>query len=96
MSNLISDADYAELVNYVRLFLQGKDKQVLEVLVRKMETASQALRFEDAAKFRDQIQAIRRVQEQQFVAEDSQDDLDVLGFAQERVGLYPYFDDPPR
>lgn len=84
VSSLISDADYAELVNYVRLFLQGKDKQVLEVLVRKMETASQALRFEDAAKFRDQIQAIRRVQEQQFVAEDSQDDLDVLGFAQEK------------
>ncbi len=84
VSSLISDADYAELVNCVRLFLQGKDKQVLEVLVRKMETASQALRFEDAAKFRDQIQAIRRVQEQQFVAEDSQDDLDVLGFAQEK------------
>ncbi|WP_332399965.1 excinuclease ABC subunit UvrC [Vibrio metschnikovii] len=84
VSSLISDADYAELVNYVRLFLQGKDKQVLEVLVRKMETASQELRFEDAAKFRDQIQAIRRVQEQQFVAEDSQDDLDVLGFAQEK------------
>lgn len=84
VSSLISDADYAELVNYVRLFLQGKDKQVLEVLVRKMETASQALRFEDAAKFRDQIQAIRRVQEQQFVAEDSQDDLDVLGFSQEK------------
>ncbi|EKO3736673.1 excinuclease ABC subunit UvrC [Vibrio metschnikovii] len=84
VSSLISDADYAELVNCVRLFLQGKDKQVLEVLVRKMETASQELRFEDAAKFRDQIQAIRRVQEQQFVAEDSQDDLDVLGFAQEK------------
>ncbi|PXA73994.1 excinuclease ABC subunit UvrC [Vibrio sp. 11986-1-5] len=84
VSSLISDADYAELVNCVRLFLQGKDKQVLEVLVRKMETASQALRFEDAAKFRDQIQAIRRVQEQQFVAEDSQDDLDVLGFSQEK------------
>ncbi|MBC3619958.1 excinuclease ABC subunit UvrC [Vibrio metschnikovii] len=84
VSSLISDADYAELVNCVRLFLQGKDKQVLEMLIGKMEQASQALRFEDAAKFRDQIQAIRRVQEQQFVAEDSQDDLDVLGFAQEK------------
>lgn len=84
VSSLISEADYAELVNYVRLFLQGKDKQVLEVLIRKMEIASQTLRFEDAAKFRDQIQAIRRVQEQQFVAEDSQDDLDVLGFSQQK------------
>ena len=84
VNNLISDQDYAELVNYVRLFLQGKDKQVLEVLIAKMEQASQSLRFEDAAKFRDQIQAIRRVQEQQYVTEDTLDDLDVLGFAQEK------------
>ncbi|MFG0886264.1 excinuclease ABC subunit UvrC [Vibrio sp. CJQ_6] len=84
VSSIISDDDYAELVNYVRLFLQGKDKQVLEILIDKMEKASMGLRFEDAAKFRDQIQAIRRVQEQQFVSEDSMDDMDVLGFAQEK------------
>ncbi|MFY3327599.1 excinuclease ABC subunit UvrC [Vibrio fluvialis] len=84
VSTIISDDDYAELVNYVRLFLQGKDKQVLEILIEKMEKASMSLRFEDAAKFRDQIQAIRRVQEQQFVSEDSMDDMDVLGFAQEK------------
>ncbi|PNQ70958.1 excinuclease ABC subunit UvrC [Vibrio sagamiensis] len=83
VSSLISDQDYAELVELVRLFLQGKDQQVLEQLITKMESASQQLRFEDAAKFRDQIQAIRRVQEQQFVSEDSMDDMDVLGFAQE-------------
>ncbi|ELV8682281.1 excinuclease ABC subunit UvrC [Vibrio fluvialis] len=84
VSTIISDDDYAELVNYVRLFLQGKDKQVLEILIEKMEKASMTLRFEDAAKFRDQIQAIRRVQEQQFVSEDSMDDMDVLGFSQEK------------
>ncbi|EKO3469815.1 excinuclease ABC subunit UvrC [Vibrio fluvialis] len=84
VSTIISDDDYAELVNYVRLFLQGKDKQVLEILIEKMEKSSMTLRFEDAAKFRDQIQAIRRVQEQQFVSEDSMDDMDVLGFAQEK------------
>ncbi|EKO3952266.1 excinuclease ABC subunit UvrC [Vibrio fluvialis] len=84
VSTIISDDDYAELVNYVRLFLLGKDKQVLEILIEKMEKASMTLRFEDAAKFRDQIQAIRRVQEQQFVSEDSMDDMDVLGFAQEK------------
>ena len=84
VSTIISDDDYAELVNYVRLFLQGKDKQVLEILIEKMEKASMTLRFEDAAKFRDQIQAIRRVQEQQFVSEDSMEDMDVLGFAQEK------------
>ncbi|MBE4606215.1 excinuclease ABC subunit C [Vibrio navarrensis] len=83
VSSVISDQEYAELVNYLRLFLQGKDNQVLELLVSKMEDASVALRFEDATRFRDQIQAIRRVQEQQYVSEDSMDDMDVLGFAQE-------------
>jgi len=83
VSSLISDEDYAELVGYVRLFLQGKDNKVMEILIDKMETASQELRFEHAAKYRDQIQAIRRVQEQQFVSEDTMDDMDVLGFAQE-------------
>ena len=83
VSAVISDEQYAELVGLVRLFLQGKDQLVLETLVERMEQASKMLRFEEAAKFRDQIQAIRRVQEQQFVSEDSMDDMDVLGFAQE-------------
>ncbi len=83
VKTIISDEEYAELVGYVRFFLQGKDKQVLEILIDKMETASRDLRFEQAAKYRDQIQAIRRVQEQQFVSEDTMDDMDVLGFAQE-------------
>ncbi|KOO10249.1 excinuclease ABC subunit C, partial [Vibrio xuii] len=57
--SIISDKEYAELVYLVRLFLQGKDQQVLNTLVEKMEQASKTLKFEDAAKFRDQIQAIR-------------------------------------
>ncbi|MDN2481389.1 excinuclease ABC subunit UvrC [Vibrio agarivorans] len=81
VSSVISTEDYDELVGDLRLFLQGKDQQVLTLLVDKMEKASMALKFEDAARYRDQIQAIRRVQEQQFVSEDSMDDMDVLGFA---------------
>ncbi|CAH0526361.1 excinuclease ABC subunit UvrC [Vibrio hippocampi] len=83
VSSIISDEEYTELVNYVRLFLKGKDQHVLQTLVDKMEQASQQLKFEAAAQYRDQIQAIRRVQEQQFVSEQSDADMDVLGFAQE-------------
>ena len=53
------------------------------LVCKKWKWLVKRLKFEDAAKFRDQIQAIRRVQEQQFVSEDSMEDLDVLGFAQE-------------
>ena len=83
VKGLISDEEYAESVNYVRLFLQGKDDLVLNALIQRMDEASQALAFEKAAKYRDQIQAIRRVQEQQSVSNDSAEDMDVIGFAKE-------------
>ncbi|WP_275041002.1 MULTISPECIES: excinuclease ABC subunit UvrC [Grimontia] len=79
VKGIIPDEDYDELVNFTRLFLQGKDRQVIASLVEKMEGASQALQFEKAAEYRDQIQALRRVQEQQFVSQDSDDDLDAIG-----------------
>lgn len=78
VKGLVSDEDYNQQVEYVRLFLTGKDKQVLAGLVDRMEKASLELRFEDAARFRDQIQAVRAVTEEQYVSGDS-DDLDVIG-----------------
>lgn len=80
VKGLVSDEEYEQQVNYVRLFLSGKDNQVLESLVVRMEDASKALKFEDAARIRDQIQAVRRVTEKQFVS-GSSDDLDVIGVA---------------
>ncbi len=77
----ISDEDYNQQVNFARLFLQGKDQQVLEHLVAKMEQASQALNFEEAARIRDQIQAVRAVIEKQFVSNDRLDDIDIIAIA---------------
>lgn len=77
---LVSEEEYQRQVDYVRLFLSGKDQQVLTQLITRMEEASQQLHFEDAARIRDQIQAVRRVTEQQFVSGDSED-LDVIGVA---------------
>lgn len=80
VKGLVSDEEYSRQVNYVRLFLSGKDDQVLNQLVSRMEQASAALRFEEAARLRDQIQAVRRVTEKQFVSNQG-DDLDVIGVA---------------
>lgn len=76
----VSDEEYAQQVNYVRLFLSGDDTQVIDGLVKRMEGASQELRFEEAARIRDQIQAVRQVTEKQFVANIG-DDLDVISVA---------------
>ncbi|QHM75971.1 UvrABC system protein C [Mixta theicola] len=80
VAGLVSEEEYARQTEYVRLFLSGKDDQVLNMLVSRMEQASQALRFEEAARLRDQIQAVRRVTEKQFVSNQG-DDLDVIGVA---------------
>lgn len=80
VSGLVSEEDYKQQVDYVRLFLAGKDQQVVTQLIERMEDASKNLRFEEAGRFRDQIQAVRRVTERQFVTGNSED-LDVIGVA---------------
>lgn len=78
VKGLVGEEEYQAQVDYVRLFLSGKDQQVLSNLVERMEEASSSLRFEEAARIRDQIQAVRRVTERQFVSGNSED-LDVIG-----------------
>lgn len=80
VAGLVSEEEYAQQTDYVRLFLASKDDQVLNLLVKRMEEASIGLRFEEAARLRDQIQAVRRVTEKQFVSNQG-DDLDVIGVA---------------
>ena len=74
----VSDEEYQEQVKLATLFLKGKDQQVMGSLVGKMELAAQALNYEDAARYRDQIGALRRVVEQQEVSGTS-GDMDVIG-----------------
>jgi excinuclease ABC subunit C len=76
----VSDEYYNEQVKLAALFLRGKNTQVISTLVGRMEEASKSLNFEAAARYRDQISALRKVQEQQFVA-GTQNELDVFGFA---------------
>lgn len=80
VEGLVSEEEYAQQIDYVRLFLSGKDDQVINQLVSRMETASRDLKFEEAGRLRDQIQAVRRVTERQFVSNNG-DDLDVIGVA---------------
>ncbi|AUX72338.1 excinuclease ABC subunit UvrC [Erwinia pyrifoliae] len=78
VEGLVTEEEYARQIDYVRLFLSGKDDQVLNQLVTRMEQASRELRFEEAGRLRDQIQAVRRVTEKQFVSNQG-DDMDVIG-----------------
>ena len=81
VAGYVSDEEYNQQVEFARLFLQGKDNQVLEHLIQKMEQASRELNFEQAAHLRDQIQMVRSVTEKQFVSNERPDDMDIISIA---------------
>lgn len=74
---LVDAETYQRDVAHARLFLQGRENQVVDALAGEMEQASAQLEFERAARLRDRIQAIRQVQERQHVA-GLRGDLDVV------------------
>jgi excinuclease ABC subunit C len=79
---LVSKEDYAEDVELAILFLQGKSIDVLDQFKTKMDAAASALDYERAAKYRDQILQLRKIQERQYVHGDA-GDVDVFGYAEE-------------
>jgi len=80
----IDEAAYRDDVQNAILFLQGKTSEVLERLQRKMEEASSALAFEEAARVRDKITRLNRLQSRQFVESATAGDIDVVGAAEDR------------
>lgn len=69
----ISSADYAKDVHYSTLFLQGKSNALIKELSSNMQTSAAKEDFERAAVIRDQITGLRRMQEQQVVANQGGD-----------------------
>jgi len=73
---------YAQDVHDTELFLEGKASDVIERWVHRMERAAARLDFEEAAHLRDQIGALRAVQERQYVSGE-RGDLDIVAVATE-------------
>jgi len=77
----IGPAQYAEDVANAMLFLEGREDDVIGNLNRKMKTASDARRYEEAAAYRDQVRALSRVQARQYVESNRGVDADVVACA---------------
>ncbi len=73
--------EYDQAVQEALLFLKGKDESLLPRLRERMAEHSRALRYEQAARVRDQIRAIERTLEAQRVAREGARDQDVFGVA---------------
>nr|VFJ63230.1 MAG: Excinuclease ABC subunit C [Candidatus Kentron sp. DK]VFJ64299.1 MAG: Excinuclease ABC subunit C [Candidatus Kentron sp. DK] len=63
----VTEAAYAEDVRHTLLFLEGKDREIIDSFVRAMDRAAQSLDYELAARYRDSIRALSRVQERQHI-----------------------------
>ncbi len=77
---LVDSAKYRDIVNQLRMFLEGKNKDLLEGLRNRMEEEAEKLNFELAAKIRDRIQHIEKVIEKQKVVSQDFVDEDVIGY----------------
>ncbi len=78
----ISISDYREIVQQVRLFLEGHNLELIDRLKRDMSKAADRLDFEKATKIRDQIRAIRKTVERQNVVSNQLEDQDIIGLVQ--------------
>ncbi len=73
--------EYAEVIEQVILFLEGKSNDVLRRLKAQMTDAAERMEFERAAMVRDQIKSVERTIERQTVSTTRKEDVDVFGIA---------------
>ena len=80
----IAPEEYRKQIDQALSFLEGNFQEVLRELTAKMEQASEELRFEDAAEYRDLIESVRRIGEHQKITGSSGTDRDVVALAVDR------------
>ncbi len=81
--DLVQPDAYAELVDEAQAFLRGKSNALREDLQTRMQTASDALDFETAARLRDRIRAIAAVTTDQGINPAGVEEADVIAVAQD-------------
>jgi excinuclease ABC subunit C len=78
VEGLVSDERYAQAVRDVRLFLEGRVKDLEQELQGRVEAASQATRYEEAAALHDLLHTVEEVAEKQKMAAAEGDDTDIF------------------
>jgi excinuclease ABC subunit C len=77
----VSKEEYGDLIDRVIEFLSGETRPVLRELERQMKEAAREERFEDAARYRNRLKAIRHLAERQAADRRSFGSVDVIGIA---------------
>ncbi|MDT5295487.1 MAG: excinuclease subunit, partial [Acidobacteriota bacterium] len=84
---LCTPEEYAESVRDVRMFLEGKNRELADEYERRMTSASDEMKFERAAKYRDLRKTVLAVSEQQKMAVAQDIDVDIFGYHREGARL---------
>ncbi len=84
---MISATDYAEDVRAASMFLQGRHQEIIQRLTSLMEQAVERLAFEQAAAFRDQIQALHGARDTQIMDSHQAEDIDIIVAAEQGGSL---------
>ena len=79
----ISEEAYGEQVKKALDFLNGNYQPVMKALQAKMQEASMNLEFEEAAKYRDLLESVRKVSEKQKITDSDQEDKDIIALAKD-------------
>jgi excinuclease ABC subunit C len=80
VQGLTTDDRYAEAVRAVRLFLEGRHKDLAKELRERVETASAAMRYEEASALHDLLRTVEEMGEKQKMAAAEGSDTDILAF----------------
>ena len=79
----VEKKDYMDVIDQVIAFLQGRHSKIIKELNSKMEVASKSLKYEQAAVFRDQIEAIQQVTQEQSAASQGYVNEDIVAVARD-------------
>lgn len=82
----VSKDEYGKMIKSVCMVLDGRTTELERDLKQRMQEAAEDYAFEEAARLRDQLQAVERLNESQKAVTTNGGDMDIIGFAQDMTG----------
>ena len=82
----VSKDEYGKMIKSVCMVLDGRTTELERDLKQRMQQAAEEYAFEEAARLRDQLQAVERLNESQKAVTNNGGDMDIIGFAQDMTG----------
>lgn len=83
----VSKEEYRAMVKSVCMVLDGKTTELERDLRKRMQEAAEEYAFEEAARLRDQLQAVQKLDQDQKAVTNNGGDMDIIGYGQDMTGV---------